>query len=76
MTGPSSPIAGRATIKALDADLEEAAEALEDREHQASLDEEELRELEEAEYEAVAPHHHPAPAPAPRRSLLDRLLGR
>ncbi len=75
MTGPASPIAGRAIIEAVDRDLEEAAEALEDGQRRAALDEEELRELELAEYAAVSPVPHPAPAPA-RRSVVDRLLRR
>jgi hypothetical protein len=77
MTGPSSPIAGHAIIKALDSDLEDAAEDLEDGERRAALDEEELHELEEAEFAAVTPSQHPAPAAAVRRrTFLDRVLRR
>jgi hypothetical protein len=49
------------------------AEAHEDAVSRAALDEEELRELEHAEY--YPDELLPAPAP-PHRSLLDRLLRR
>ena len=49
-----------------------AAEAHQEAVAQAALDEEELRELEQAEYYP----DEPAPAPRPHRSLLDRLLRR
>ena len=71
-TGPFTPWAA---IKAFGRKREAAAEAVEASERQAALDEEELHELDEAEYAAVAPTHHIS-APARQRSVLDRLLGR
>lgn len=76
MTLGPGPISGWAIIKALGRKREDAAQAAEASENRAVLDEEELRELEEAEYEAVSPVHTPSQPPARRRSLLGRLLGR
>jgi len=75
MSFGSGPFTPWAAIKAFGRRREAAAEAADASERRAALDEEELRELDEAGYEAVAPAHHPS-APATRRSLLHRLLGR
>jgi hypothetical protein len=75
MSFGSGPITPWAAIKAFGRKREAAAEAIEASERRAALDEEELHELDEAEYAAVAPTHHIA-APARQRSFLDRILGR
>ncbi len=77
--GQGNPIVSRAIIKGLGREGEAAAEAREDGESRAALDEAELRELERAQFAMVASAVHVAPAApraARRRSLLDRLLGR
>ena len=74
--GSGGPIVGRAIIQALGRDQEAAASAHEAEISQAALDEADLRELERAEYYREPPAESPPAPPAPRRSLIDRLLGR
>ena len=74
--GSGGPIVRRAIIKALRGVQEAAASAHEADISQAALDEADLRELERAEYYREPPAESPPGPPAPRRSLIDRLLGR
>ena len=74
MTGfPNPAVSGDAIIKALGPDDPRGKS-----EHQAALDEADLREFERAEYygESLAVPNGPATAANPRRTLLDRLLRR
>lgn len=74
MSFGSGPFTPWAAIKAFARRRGVTPEAVDANERQVALDEEELHELDEAEYAAVAPAH--AVAPTPRRNLLDRILGR
>jgi hypothetical protein len=76
MSFGSGPFTPWAAIKALGRKREASAEAVEASETRAALDEEELHELEDADYAAVAPGAAHSAAPTARRTFLDRLLGR
>ena len=73
-SGPNPGISGEAIRKALGPEQGAAANQHQASEERAALDEAELRALERVEYYGETPT--PEPGPTPRRSLLDRLLGR
>jgi len=70
-----NPIIAKATIETVGREDEDAAAAREASESRAALDDAELRALERAENQVVAPKP-PTKVAGQRRSLLDRLLGR